>query len=293
MLNVLGFYNYFGNGDLFNSREIIKEIMKNVPAKEYYYLHSKSPRMFQDIRDLKYSPINYLCRPNRHFYQENNETYINTWIGLDSKYVLPGIGCVLEMNIKMYNMILERIGESFRLEKDVIEYLPSIRYGKLPEKHIINIRRFLIGKDKVVLISNGDVQSNQAKNFDFTPAIEKLALNFPEISFAVTAKIPKLISIPNIYFTGDIIQSEDGFDLNEISFLSKFCKVIIGRSSGPYVFTQVKENFLNPDKVFLSFTYHSNAMKFLLAEVPAKRIWSGNTETDLVYRDMEAAIKDV
>jgi hypothetical protein len=56
----------------------------------------------------------------------------------------------------------------------------------------------------------------------------------------------------NLYFTSDIINATNG-DLNENSFVSTFCNLIIGRSSGPYCFTQTSENYSDPNKTFLCF----------------------------------------
>jgi hypothetical protein len=51
----------------------------------------------------------------------------------------------------------------------------------------------------------------------------------------------------------DIIQQE-GCDLNEISYLSTFCNMIIGRGSGPQTFSITKRNLNDPDKIFVFLT---------------------------------------
>ena len=51
------FYNHFGYGDLFNSREFVKELMKLLPADMYFYAHNKNKRTLEDIENLKYIPL--------------------------------------------------------------------------------------------------------------------------------------------------------------------------------------------------------------------------------------------
>jgi hypothetical protein len=55
-----------------------------------------------------------------------------------------------------------------------------------------------------------------------------------------------------VKYTGDIIKVENS-DLNEISYLSTFCDIIVGRSSGPFTFSNVKENIFDGNKAFLCF----------------------------------------
>ena len=89
-----------------------------------------------------------------------------------------------------------------------------------------------------------------------------------------------------------ITKAQDKFDLNEISYLSLFCDTIIGRASGPYVFTQVKENLYNPNKTFLAFTRFKNVTSLVLdLDIPAKRFWSPETEEDKVFEEIVKVIE--
>ena len=47
------FYNHFGAGDIFESREFVKDLMKILPADEYRYAHGKNPKILLDIPELK------------------------------------------------------------------------------------------------------------------------------------------------------------------------------------------------------------------------------------------------
>jgi len=281
------FYNHFGNGDIFESREFVKEYMEKIPADNYYYAHGKNPRILADIPQLQFTEVTDVMQPMHAAVITDDVLYINTWIGRDGKYVLPGIGCVVESLYYMHNEILESLGFE-RLEKEMIEYVPDIDYSYYNTE---DIDKFCNGNDKrKVLISNGPVQSNQAMNFDFTEPIVMLAQTFPDILFLVTS--PVFIELDNVIFTNNLIQTEDGFDLNEISYLSLFCDTHIGRNSGPHLFAQVRENWLDPNKVTLSFTYQKMASHFVyrLPTAMEKR-WSDATNDFEVYYAMAQTVR--
>jgi len=276
------FYNHFGNGDIFESREFVKEYMKKIPAENYYYAHGKHPSILADIPELKFTDVTEEMSGMNSVTTINNVLHINTWIGRDSKYVLPGIGCVVEKLYEMHNDILRSLGIS-PLEKEPFEYVPSIDYSYYYTKVVdLFLQDF---PQQKVLISNGNVQSGQAENFDFTPAILRLADALPEVSFILTEK--REIVKKNVFFTADITQTKFGFDLNEVSYLSRFCDTIIGRNSGPHVFTQVRDNWLDPSKATLSFTKVSGASHFIASiPTPMKKLWSSSENIDVVYQAM-------
>jgi hypothetical protein len=58
--------------------------------------------------------------------------------------------------------------------------------------------------------------------------------------------------LDNVVFTNDIIKSNE-CDLNEISYLSTFCDIIVGRNSGPFCFASTKNNLKDPNKTFYAF----------------------------------------
>jgi hypothetical protein len=282
------FYNYFGNGDVFNTREFAKEMMEFYPNTNFYFAHSKNSRMFQDIPELRHAKIHEFMRGDRHFvFGNEGDLYINTWIGLNGKYVGPGIACTIDRHQKLWNDLMEMIGLEIRFKKNFLEYIPIIDFKKLMPIYINRIEKFVDKHRHLrkVLICNGNVQSNQAKNFDFVPVIKLLINRFPNIVFITTEKVN--YKSKNLFFTGDIIQMPDGFDLNEISYLSRFTDTIVGRSSGPFSFTQTAQNYADSFKYFLSFSYHKEGGHLVTkGETKAKRIWSGETSTEAVSNEI-------
>ena len=161
------FYNHFGNGDIFESREFVKEYMAKIPADNYYYAHGKNPRILADIPELQFTEVTEVMDARHAAVITDDILYINTWIGRDGRYVLPGIGCVVENLYHMHNAIITGLGFE-PLQKNMFDYIPSIDYSYY---NTDNIDAFCKEHpERKVLISNGPVQSNQARNFDFTPA---------------------------------------------------------------------------------------------------------------------------
>jgi hypothetical protein len=286
MFDEVVFYNHFGNGDVFISKEFVREMFYKIRANEYTYAHQKSPRILEDMPFIRHRRISDKEHGMQAWKVEDNKLYINTWIGRDSKYVLPGIGCTLEGYHRMFR---EMQIPGYYPEMELYSYFPTVDYTQLLYKD--TIKSFINGRpdNPMVLISNGDVQSNQAMNFDFFPIIDRVTDYFPSIDFILTQYTT--LNKPNIFYTGDIVNSEDGCDLNEIGYLSTYCDTIIGRSSGPYVFCQTAQNYKDKTKSFLSFTYTEVAAHFSYSlPIHAKKFWSPRTDTEGVYEKIKAVI---
>lgn len=278
------FYSHFGNGDIFNSRVIIQEIMKKYPQFDYYYAHSKDPEILADIPNLKSAKVeSFMKETSQIQIGQERDLYINTWIGQGGKYLRNGLGIHLDQYLKMFNDNLKRAGlES--LSDNTMDYIPFVNFSNLNQTYLNNVTDFMdssIGTPKI-LISNGDVWSDQAKNFSFKEIIDRLTDFFPKCFFIITEEVG--FQTDNLFYTQDIIKKR-GCDLLEISWLSIFCRMVIGRSSGPYVFTQIKENYLSEDFKFLSFTYHPNTsdLCYPIQNLPCTRKWSSDTNTNAVY----------
>lgn len=286
ILDKLIFYCHFGSGDIFESREFVKEIASIIPAKECYYAHGKSLRLLLDIPNLKYTQLTSMMNVRMPFIKmDENVLMINTWIGRGRGYVLPGIGCTVEALYRMYNDTLLALHYR-KLDKPIMNYIPSISYAYYK---VDGINRFVSTNRRKILIDNGEVTSKQAYNFDFFPIIERLVIKYPKIDFVVTHKINLIES--NLFATDEIIGS-NVCDLNEISYLSLFCDTLIGRNSGPHVFAQVKENWMDETKALLSFTYTKEGASFVLNQpVKMGKYWSNVTDTESVFEVCKKVIE--
>ena len=141
--------------------------------------------------------------------------------------------------------------------------------------------------NKIILISTGDVLSGQALNFDFAPIINNLSENFKNILFLTTSKM--LDNKDNLIQTGDITEVLP--DLLEISYISKFCDIIVGRASGPYCFTQTYENMIDKNKTFISFC-NNELEGIFFKECESKKIWSNNFTYDSMYEYIKKELEN-
>jgi hypothetical protein len=275
------FYNHYGAGDIFISREFVKEICNKIPAENYYYAHAKNKRILADMPFLQWEAITDKHVMRSYFRPAGEDLYINTWMGVTSKYVTPANSCSINNAYRMYNDILRALGYETLLQNS-LGYIPQPIFG-FGNFQLDGVIEFIGNIKDFILIDNCFVQSNQAKNFDFTPIIDRLAGDFPDKAFVTTMQTD--IIRDNVFFSGLITKTDDGFDLNEISFLSQFTNTIIGRSSGPMVFCMTKENCYNQNKLFLSFTYRPEAAHIVDQgiKIPAKTAWGdAKNEDDVV-----------
>jgi hypothetical protein len=247
------FYNFFHNGDLFNSKAFVNEIMEQIPVS-FFYVHGKNPKILQDLNLTQLGlgqvfPVTDNDTKHKVIVAEN-ATLVNTWIGA---YFEPDGECTLRFSYNMYKSIyndLNKIyGSNLSLDDNIVNYFPSVDFSKFDLKRIDDY--ITQNTNKKVLVCNGPALSNQCSyNGDMRDIIKTLADFYPNVSFICTHKY--YCDVPNIIFTDDITAISD-CDLNEISYISKFCDVIIGRSSGPFSFSCTKENINDGTKAFVCF----------------------------------------
>lgn len=276
------FFCHYGNGDIFISREFVKELINKIPAENYYYAHAKNKRILADIPKLQWEQITDKHVMRSYFRREANDLYINTWMGVTSKYVTPANSCSINNAFRMYNDMLRALGFE-GLPNTSLYYIPQPEYVSIlgiDNFQLQGVRDFISDTPNFVLIDNCFVQSNQAENFDFTPIIDELAGDYQNKIFVTTMQTD--IIRDNVLFSGLLTKTDDGFDLNEISYLSQYTNVIIGRSSGPMVFCMTKNNCYDSHKIFLSFTYRPEAAHIVDQgiKVPAGISWSNATKKD-------------
>lgn len=249
------FFNHFHNGDLFNSREFIKEIVESIDTK-FYYGHYNSPFTLLDIdvESIDVPQIDNKCK----FLDTDDIFYINTWVGsyFDTDFfksdMISDNFCTFEFSYKMFSMIYSEINQRYSANLELTsmeDYFPSIDFSKFEIENIDEYVRSDVNKK--VLFCNGPCMSGQCRYVgDLKPVIENLSIKYPNISFLATQKFDT--NLENIKFTDDIIKL-DRCDLNEIGYLSTFCDIIVGRNSGPQCFSANKKNINDPNKMFYAF----------------------------------------
>ena len=277
------FYNNFHNGDIHFTRQFIKDIMKKTSYDEYYFLHQRSHKLLLDIPNLKYGPLTDKCKPNMPSCVINDETYINTHMGVYDIFVEKVTDVSLNVFYDYFQIIFNRL--RIPMEKKRF-YLPTIDYSVF---ELSGITEYIQNNPKQIkiLVCNGDVHSSQSGVVDFKQLIEKLSVDFPDMHFILTDK-KDVIEKPNVFYTSDIIKAVG--DLNEISYLSTLCGAIIGRASGPYSFTEVKENMDDVDKTFI-FICNVFSDGAWCDKTLCSKVWINNYEFNNILNTVTGELK--
>ncbi len=247
------FFNYFHLGDVHISRNYIKEMMTRIKADTYFETNQYGDHVIKDIDNLNFlrwhSFVNFCgIQHDVPFAVSMNgdkkTLFINTWVGQTQPLKkIPNNGlCTFRHNTENYNLMLREL-ELPEISDDSVNVFPSVDYERYEIDGVNNFLSKTFGP--FVLIFNNEVKSGQCENFDFDPIIEKLCGEFTDHKFIVSNGTN--IKHERIYNANDIIRKSE-FDLNELSYLSTFCDVLIGRNSGPQTFAYVIENFLCPNK---------------------------------------------
>lgn len=285
------FYTTGHNGDLHYSREFIKDVVSQVSNIEFEYRHNYSKKLLKDLKNITFSPfdLHHIYNNEISYTDSDNCLYINTWIGSSNCKHIPGeMGCSLLANYNKYSDVFKFLSISL---KEIGYYIPSIDWSCFDTKDIDNF----INKDKsYCLISNGDVLSGQAENFDFNPIIDRLSSEHENIDFLLTNNKHRL-NKPNVHYTSDIIKTTEN-DLNEIGYLGTKCKTIVGRASGPYCFCHNKDVLHDPQKTLIVFSKLKNDGMWALPEqIPtnsANQIWSNNFDFNSICDIIKNSIKE-
>lgn len=244
----LVFCNEFHKGDLHYTREFVKDIAKKFDVERYEYAYRYEEELFKDLKNMtKVDVSKYPSLRNQSFLETENEFLVNTWIGQNNAIYVNNIGCHLYSNYTMMQNLYKQL--NLQIE-DIEYYIPKIDFNFVEKDNINNfIEKYK--SYKKVIISNGDTLSGQALNFDFNQIVNYLSTMYKDTIFILTDSKNR-IEKDNIFYTSDIIQLQ--YDLNEISYLSTFCDIIIGRASGPYCFCQIADNLLDKNKTIIAFS---------------------------------------
>jgi len=255
------FFNFWHNGDLHVSRGIVCKIIEKVkqqdPMTTFVYSHKCDPTLLHDIPNLEYDPepIKLLRNEHDNLLRVKDSVYINTWYGQQyQKYVRmyeTNFDCLytaLDDSCKqLWNFSLSDISDDLR------DFFPKIDYSKYC---IEGAQQWIAGhSEQKILIENGPALSNQSNNFAIEPIIVELAQKYPEKTFILTAPATIANKPSNIVFSSEIIKKNIKSDLNEVSYLSSHCDVIIGRASGVFSFTLTQDNLFKRNIKYICFCY--------------------------------------
>jgi len=222
MFDKLIFYNNFHFGDVHLSRTFVREIVKYATARgiSCFYKHEKASEILYDIPGLSF--VN-----QKHGDQQaaccvrGDTAYFNTWYAAGNFRYFHTYGLTYNCLYRVFDAGMKQLfGISLsNLNADIEFFVPQIDFSKTQiEKAKIWLSAHGVKK---VLISNGNVLSGQASNFDFAPTICELANSFKDTVFIISNAEMGKLNINNVVYSKDII-SKDGNDLMKMHICQHF-----------------------------------------------------------------------
>jgi hypothetical protein len=232
--------------------EKVKQIS---PETTFAYSHKKSANLLSDISDLEYDAqaINRIISPHNNLVKIDDTIYINTWYGQQHWKYVKSYETTFDCLYSAFDDSCRNIW-GFRLadiSTDLRDFFPIIDYSKY---YIQEATSWILAHPEYkILIENGIAYSDQSDNLPMEPLIVNLAQKYPNKTFILTAQADIKDKPNNIIFSDDIIKKEIKSDLNEVSYLSTFCDMIIGKASGVFSFSFIQENLFNRNIKYICF----------------------------------------
>jgi len=253
------FVNYFHNGDLHVSRQFVRRIMETFPQHDYSYAHNCHPAVLCDMAGLKTIPRANIPRLDAGFGSilQNDTLYLNTWYGSHNGRFNSSTGIAFDALYALFDYNLKTYFNSScnALEEDPSKLFPRINFSGIHKEGVDSfIARFRSQFKKIIMISNGESLSGQATNFGFAPVLQALAITYPEYCFVFTNKDSRIRGgVKNLKSSTNFIGNLPS-DLNENGYLSTFCDLIVGRTSGAYTFAMIQDNMFESNRKMVSFS---------------------------------------
>ena len=258
--NSIYFYNNWHLGDIHLARGFINFAFNHIPIFKTIPVHFGNRNNNNLLADLNITTNNeeYIKRFDSGFFNNKSTSYfiedgtlfINTWYAANNYKYINLHGTTFTC---LYNVFRDCYLECFNVDLnnyDVAEYFPTIDFSKF---YIKDCDEWLEQNTKPkVYISNCLVKSGQANNESWNNVIRVLATRFEHVDFLVTNVIDEKINLPNVHYTEDII-NKGSQDLNENAYLSTFCRLIIGKSSGTFSVACLNDNLFR-DCDMISFS---------------------------------------
>lgn len=298
MNKTISFFQIFHNGDLFVSKEYVRDVIHSLPQFKFKYYHNNHPKALLDIDATYAGSPDGLFDKRTPFGNINDEFFINTWLGVYNKKHIN-----FDKLHAAWEQIYSELNRKYNVNlvlKDKHHYIGHINFEKF---NLSNITNFISSNtNKLILISNGPAMSKQSFGDNMKNIIECLARKHLDIKFICTTKFETIVA--NILFTDDIIV-DDQFhleaapewglkkcDLNEISYLSQHCDIIVGKNSGPFIFTLTKHNLLHNKKIFISLNTREEDSLAWNMKLLSEYRWSDDFNEQSILTLIEKAIND-
>lgn len=264
MIHTICFFNYWHNGDVYAGKGYMQDIIRQMPTVKFQHAQLNSLKTMSDLdcEHIHTDTLGTTVPSAARYIDHQGVLYINTWVGAYGNAVIPqgqhhaNWVSLYKMWMHIYDTIDQVFGTTLERTDDITHYIPTTDWSKFD---IAPANRFLGQHENIALMCNGLVRSTQSNLGAMDDVIVPLAQENPDITFVCTSKFDMTgVPAPNIYFTDDIFKDVKDGDINEIAYLSTQAFLIMGKNSGPFMFTHIQENILDPNKIFMSMSHRSS-----------------------------------
>jgi hypothetical protein len=268
-------------------------------------MHFNHPKCNLDLEVPLIGLPDSLSNKEKFYFSDQNDTtlMINTWIGVYGEIFNKCGGINLFSLTESWAEIFNTVNSIYDTQLEILQpkemYLPQTIYSFFNVEKVDEWLKKHVGRKKV-LISNGVPMSSQSFNDDMADQIREVAMEYSDVDFICTKVFQS--GLPNIFFTDYIIQDKGEYevpvfwveggstvcDLNEISYLSTQCDLIVGKNSGPFVYCETFQNYNDPSKKFLTFNNSTVETMSYMAEKKCQY----TIVTDHSKENVYAALRD-
>lgn len=263
MIHTICFFNFWHNGDVYSGKGYMQDLMAQMPNIRFQHAQLNSLKTMSDLpcEQIHTGTMDARVVHNQRYIDFDGVLYINTWVGAYGNAVIPqgqhhaNWRSLYTMWMHIYSVIEQVFGIKLQTQDSLFHYIPTTDWSKF---NIAPAVSFCSQRTDMVLLCNGLVRSTQSNLGVLDKATDELARDFPHIDFICTTKFDNINARPNIHFTDDIFAGVQDGDINEIAYISTKAFVVVGKNSGPFMFTHVKENIMDPNKIFVSLSHRSS-----------------------------------
>ena len=257
-MNKIVFFNHYHRGDLHTSKEFVRQVIDNLPDVKFEYW-SNNPNVLVSDLNLQITESPDSLDKSKALLKQGDTLYVNTWVGCQWDIFCKHGGINMNTFYEQWELLFKGInkffGSNLKLRSEKESYLPRMDWNKINPKIKDSIDVFMGNiKRKKVLICNNQPASNQSFLYDINNMLVKIAKENSDVRFFTTDSIADKEDNPaNITSLEVVYDRLEDCDLREISYMSSKCDVIIGKNSGPYVFSEIYDNYMDESKTFVSF----------------------------------------
>lgn len=292
MFDKIVFYELRHYGDFHITRQFVRYVIKNIPAKKYVYVLNISPVVLCDFPEVEFEPYFPSIHPFTDYSPwriQDNILYVNTSCGAGDMRFFNGTTIQTAHSV-FSNYLKELCGVS--IPDDLDSFIPQIDFSSFCVSGVNEAMKQYENRKKVLIV-NGNVQSKQSLNFDMFHLIMTLVRIYPKYMFFI-ANSPPNKCVPflprnNVVFCKDILELS-GNDIIETSYFSRYCDLIVGRTSGVYTLSIERHNIDHPKKwVCFSFTERDKdlGVASIHPELKNNFIWSNNFDLNHMVSTIE------